>query len=154
MVACPVHVWRLGVILVTGVCLGLIWNGLSGRGLALSQNVLLQEGDEVIDAVEAKLRLERGALFLDARPEVFHGMSHISGALSLPEDDFERAFGRLEPRLRAQLDIVVYCSGFGCESSHIVARQLRERDIHAAILHDGLPAWEDAGYALEEGEQP
>ncbi len=148
------RLWRMGVILVTGLCLGLAWNGLSGRGLALSRNVLIQKGDEVIDAAEARARLERGALFLDARPEAFHEMSHIPGALSLPEDDFELAFGRLEPRLRAQLDLVVYCSGFGCEASHIVARQLRERDIHAAILHDGLPAWEDAGYPLQEEERP
>jgi len=48
----------------------------------------------------------------------------------------------------------VYCSGFGCEASHIVARRLRERGIPAAILHDGWPAWTDAGYPVREGAEP
>jgi rhodanese-related sulfurtransferase len=79
-------------------------------------------------------------------------MSHIPGALDLPEDDFETAFGHHEALLRSRLDLVVYCSGWGCEASHLVAGRLRERGLHAAILHDGLPAWEDAGFPLEMGE--
>jgi len=145
-----VRLWRVLTVFVAGASLGLLWNGLSGRGLALSSNVFVREGDEVIDAAEAKARVERGALFLDARPEAFHRMSRIPGAVSLPEESFETAFARLEPRLRSHLDLVVYCAGFGCESSHVVARQLRQRGLHAAILNDGLPAWEDAGYPVEE----
>ncbi len=139
-------------MLLAGAILGLAWNAWSGRGLDLNRNVFIQQGDELLDAEEARQRLEQGALFLDARPEAFWEMSHIPGAVPLPEDEFDRYFERLEPRLRSHFLLVVYCSGFGCESSHIVAQKLRDVGIHAAILYDGLPAWEDAGYPLERGK--
>jgi len=141
---------RLLAIVLGGFLLGLGWNALSGRGFALGQSVLLQAGDEVIPAPEAKRRLEQGALFLDARPRAFWEMNRIEGALSLPQEDFEKAFAELEPRLRDSLDIVVYCSGYGCEASHDVARKLAQKGVHAAVLDEGIPAWEDAGYTLVE----
>jgi rhodanese-related sulfurtransferase len=146
--------WRIVAIGGLGVALGFLWNGFSGRGFALGQSVFVQRGDEVIEAAEAKARLDRGALFLDARPVDFYKMGHIPGALPLPEPDFERAFTALEPRLRRHFNLVVYCSGYGCEASHIVARRLREKGIHAAILNEGWPAWTDAGYPVRAGEAP
>lgn len=143
---------RAVAIVTAGAACGLSWNALSGRGFALGQSVFVQAGDEVIAAAEAKSRLERGALFLDARPGDFWRMSRIPGALSLPEEEFDRVFAELEPRLRRTFNIVVYCSGYGCEASHVVTRRLRERGIHAAILAEGLPAWEGAGYPLQTGE--
>jgi hypothetical protein len=58
----------MAVLLVAGSAAGLLWNGLSGRGFALSSNVFVRPGDELIQAAEAKARLDKGALFLDARP--------------------------------------------------------------------------------------
>jgi rhodanese-related sulfurtransferase len=146
--------WRSLVIVGLGVAAGLTWNAWSGRGFVLGQSVFVQAGDEVIEAAEAKARLDRGALFLDARPPDFHKMSHIPGALSLPEEGFEAAFAALEPRLRTHFNLVVYCSGYGCEASHIVAKKLREKGIHAAILNEGWPAWTDAGYPTRAGAEP
>jgi len=150
------RVWRVAVIVAAGALLGFAWNAFAGRGLALSSNAYIKPGEDVavIQAAEAKQRLDEGALFLDARPVAFYNMSHIPGSLPLPEDDFDRAFASIESRLRNSLDIVVYCSGYGCEASHIVARKLREKGVHAAILHEGWPAWTDAGYPTKEGEQP
>jgi rhodanese-related sulfurtransferase len=147
---------RAVAIVALGGALGLLWNGFSGRGFALGGNAFILDGEAVeeIPAAAARDRLDKGALFLDARPLAFYEMSHIPGALPLPEDDFENSFARLEDRLRGSLDIVVYCSGYGCEASHIVARKLRERNVHAAILHEGWPAWTDAGYPVREGKQP
>jgi rhodanese-related sulfurtransferase len=148
--------WRIVAIVLTGVALGLLWNGLSGRGLALNGNAFIREGEafEEIEAPAARARLDKGALFLDARPVDFYDMAHIPGALPLPEDDFERAFGRLETRLRSSLDVIVYCSGYGCEASHIVARKLRDLQVHAAVLHEGWPAWTEAGYPTRTGPNP
>ena len=146
--------WRLLLIVGLGGAAGLTWNTLSGRGFVLGQSVFVQAGDEVIEAAEAKARLDRGALFLDARPPDFHKMSHIPGARSLPEEGFDAAFAALEPRLRTHFNLVVYCSGYGCESSHIVAKKLREKGIHAAILNEGWPAWTDAGYPTRAGAEP
>ena len=148
---------RLGrslLIVGLGVTAGLAWNSFSGRGFVLGQSVFVQAGDEVIEAAEAKARLDRGALFLDARPADFHKMSHIPGALSLPEETFDKSFAELEPRLRGTYNLVVYCSGYGCEASHVVARKLRERGFPATILDEGLPAWQDAAGPMDSEPRP
>jgi rhodanese-related sulfurtransferase len=145
---------RVAVLLGAGFALGRAWNALSGRGFALTANVLVKPGDELVEAHEAKARLDKGALFLDARPEAFYRMAHIPGSFSLPEEDFEPAFSRLEARLRSSLDVVVYCAGFGCEASHIVARKLKERQIPAVVLNEGWPAWEEAHYPTRSGSEP
>ena len=145
---------RVGVLLLLGLVLGLAWNALSGRGFALTSNVLVKPGDELVEAPEAKARLDKGALFLDARPEPFYRMAHIPGSLSLPEEVYDAAFARLEGRLRSSLDVIVYCSGFGCDASHVVARKLKARGIPAAILDEGWPAWQEAHYPTRSGPDP
>jgi len=145
---------RMALITVAGALAGFAWNSLSGKGFDISQSVFVQAGDQLVSARRAKEWLDKGALFLDARPRDFCHMSRIPGALCLPEEEFERAFAELEPQLRQNLSLIVYCSGYGCESSHIVARQLRERGYPAVILDEGLPAWEDEGYSLDTEAHP
>jgi rhodanese-related sulfurtransferase len=145
---------RFILILVAGAALGLAWNAGSGRGMALGQSVLVQAGDELVAVRAGKVLLDQGALFLDARPRDFWRMSRIPGALPLPDEDFERAFQEAEPRLRRASAVVVYCSGYGCEASHLVARKLRERGFAAAILDEGLPAWQDANLPLDTEPRP
>ena len=146
---------RAVILILAGVALGLAWNKWSGRGLELHANALIQPGEPAeIQAAEAKERLDKGALFLDARPYLFYKLGHIPGSLSLPEDQFDAAFAKLEAPLKDSLDIVVYCSGMGCEASHIVARKLRDKGMPAVVLHEGWPAWTDAKYPTKEGEQP
>jgi len=145
---------RVAAIGLLGGLLGLGWNTWSGRGFDLRASAFLRAEDEVISAADAKTRLEKGALVLDARPVDFYELGHIPGALPFPENEFDAYFAKLEPRLRETLDIVVYCSGFGCEASHIVARKLKEHGIPAAVLHEGWPAWTDAGYPTKKGREP
>jgi rhodanese-related sulfurtransferase len=144
---------RVVVTVGVGIASGLLVNQVRG-GLSLSQNAFLEEGDKEVEVKEARARLDHGALFLDARPRAFYEMTHIPGARSLPEDDFEPAFQRLEPLLRSRLDIVVYCSGFGCEASHDVAHRLKAKGIPAVVLQDGWPAWQEAGYPEKAGPDP
>jgi len=145
---------RFILILAASVSLAFAWNAFSGRGIALGQSVLAQAGDELVKAPDAKALLDKGALFLDARPRDFWRMSRIPGSLSLPEEGFDKAFPEVEDRLRRASTIVVYCSGYGCEASHIVARKLREKGFAAAILDEGLPAWEDAKLPLDTEARP
>ena len=118
-------------LMAVGGGLGLAWNTLSGRGFALGRNVFVQEGDEVVEAAEAKARLDKGALFLDARPGRLLRDGPHPGRAAPARGRLRQGVRALEPRLRASLDIVVYCAGFGCEASHIVARKLKERGIPA-----------------------
>jgi rhodanese-related sulfurtransferase len=145
---------RLLLIVAVGVLPGFAWNTWSGRGFPLSANALVREGDQVVDVQAAKQRLDKGALFLDARPQAFYEMGHVPGALPLPEDDFDRGFAQHESVLRQRFDIIVYCSGYGCEASHIVARKLKEKGVQAEVLQDGWPAWEEARYPTRSGSQP
>src|SRR5439155_413999 len=91
------RVWRVAAIVAAGSVMGLAWNVFGGRGIALSGNAYIKPGEDVveIDAAEAKKRLEKAALFLDARPVAFYEMGHIPGARPLPEDDFDREFARI-----------------------------------------------------------
>jgi rhodanese-related sulfurtransferase len=156
---------RIAVIVLAGAGLGLPWNAFlvrrdaaqasaTPRGLPLGANALLKPGDEEVDIPEAKKRFDKGHLFLDARPADFWPLGHVAGALSLPEDDFDGAFAKLEPRLRSTLDIVVYCSGLGCDASHLVAHKLKEHGIQAAIMPGGWPDWTAAGYPTRKGNEP
>ena len=145
---------RMTLITVLGATCGLASNSQNGKGIDVSQSVFVQAGDELIQAPEARARLDAGALFLDARPRDFWRMNRIPGAHPLPEDDFDAALAEVGPELRKTTNIVVYCSGYGCEASHIVARQLRERGYPAVILDEGLPAWEDEGYPLDTEARP
>jgi len=117
----PLRAGRIALIAAAGLFCGLAWNAWSGRGIALGANAFLREGAEEIPASEARARFDRGALFLDARPVANYEIEHIPGAVPLPEDDFDRHFAILEPRLRSSFDNVVYCAGYGCEASHLVA---------------------------------
>ncbi len=148
------RLWRLAAIFLGGCALGLAWNSLSGKGLPLTRNAYLKEGDEVISAAEAKRRFDGGALFVDARDSFSYRRGHIPGALSLPEGSFEEVFPKLERQLRARFDIVVYCSGYGCEASHIVSRQLKAVGVPAAVFADGIPAWLAASYPTRKGDAP
>ena len=150
----PVDWKRLILILAASASLGFAWNTFGGRGIVLDQSVLSQAGDELVKAPAAKSLLDGGALFLDARPRDFWRVSRIPGSLSLPEEDFDRAFPEVEARLRRASTIVVYCSGYGCEASHVVARKLREKGFAAAILDEGLPAWQDAQLPLDTEKRP
>ena len=144
----------MAAIVLAGVACGFTWNSLSGKGFDLSRSVFVQEGDVLVSAPTAKTWLDQGALFVDARPHDFWRMSRIPGAISLPEEAFDDAYAQVQPQLRKKLSIIVYCSGYGCESSHIVARRLRSRGLPAVILEDGLPAWEDEGYPLDTETRP
>jgi rhodanese-related sulfurtransferase len=140
---------RFLLILALGTAAGVAWNAWSGRGFALSRSVFAQAGDEIVKADQARVLHERGALFLDARPRDFWRMNRIPGAVALPEDEFDKALPDVEPLMRRAKAIVVYCSGYGCEASHVVARLLREKGFDAGILDEGLPAWQDAGLPMD-----
>jgi rhodanese-related sulfurtransferase len=150
----PVDWKRFVLILAAGVLAGFGWNAWSGRGIVLGRSVLVQAGDVLVKAPDAKRLLDAGALFLDARPRDFWRTSRIPRALPLPEEDFDRAFPEVEPQLRRAKAIVVYCSGYGCEASHVVARKLRERGFDAGVLDEGLPAWQDANLPLDTEPRP
>ncbi|MDR3404221.1 MAG: rhodanese-like domain-containing protein [Chthoniobacter sp.] len=66
------------------------------------------------------------ALVLDARPEIFHRLGHVPGALALPRDDFEIFYQKQRQKLESYKNrtLLIYCQSSSCEDSHLVADAL------------------------------
>lgn len=94
------------------------------------------------------------AQFLDARHRDEFLESRIMGAHHVPLEAFRR--GRTPEVLEFfafDTPLVVYCGGGDCEASEDVAIRLQQSGFQRIyILHDGFPAWLDAGLPVEDGE--
>jgi len=98
--------------------------------------------------------VDKGGLVLDARPEIFHRLGHVPGAISLPRDDFENAYAALRARLEADKarSLAVYCSGSSCEDSELVKKSLAALGFtQVAIFKGGWSEWQTAGKPEESG---
>ncbi len=96
---------------------------------------------------------QKTALVLDARPELFHRLGHVPGALALPRDEFEIYYRKLQAVLeknKAQ-PLVIYCSGNACEDSGLVTDSLKKLGYtHIVIFHGGWSEWTQAGLPEEK----
>lgn len=89
-------------------------------------------------------------VILDARPELFHRLGHIPGALSLPRETFEDSFRELrETHLdELSLPIVVYCSGQTCGDASTVRRALERLGYdNVSVFTGGWNAWQQVAAA-------
>ena len=98
---------------------------------------------------------EKKGLVLDARPEIFHRLGHVPGAISFPREDFDGAYARMRWRLesdRKQL-LLVYCSGATCEDSQMVADGLAKLGYRRVyVFKGGWDDWEGAHLPEEKTE--
>jgi rhodanese-related sulfurtransferase len=95
---------------------------------------------------------KRSGVVLDARPEIFHRLGHIPGAVSLPREDFEQSYAKLRSVLERDKSqpIVVYCSGSSCEDSKMVAEGLVKLGYtHVFVFKGGWDEWNQAGLPQE-----
>lgn len=94
----------------------------------------------------------KSGLVLDARPEIFHRLGHVPGALSLPRDDFETSYLKLRGLLEKNKSqaIVLYCSSSSCEDSALVLKALTKLGYtNIAVFHGGWSEWTQAGLKEE-----
>ena len=82
-------------------------------------------------------------LWVDARPDADFARGHVPGAVQLNEDRWEELLPGLLDRWDPRHKIVVYCSSLSCQTSHDVARRLREeaRLPDVFVLKGGWEAW-------------
>jgi rhodanese-related sulfurtransferase len=95
------------------------------------------------------------ALILDARPEIFHRLGHVPGALSLPREDFDAAYAKLRSRLETDKgqSLLVYCSDAACEDSQMVADGLSKLGYRRVfVFKGGWDEWEAAHLPEEKTE--
>jgi rhodanese-related sulfurtransferase len=91
-------------------------------------------------------------IVLDARPELFHKVGHVPGALSLPREDFDLGYARLKNRLESSKSgpIAVYCTDETCDDSRFVRSRLRALGFtRVAVYPGGWDEWTAAGLPKE-----
>lgn len=98
---------------------------------------------------------KKGGLVLDARPEIFHRLGHVPGALSLPRDDFEKGYAALKNKLEVDRSqpIAIYCSGTSCEDSGLLKKSLASLGYtNLALFEGGWGEWTAAKKPEETSE--
>jgi len=163
-----VFIWLLAT---TALCVGLIINQFRDTPVPLvykdkaerlqdsvtriaAQPPAAPIGTQVVQLPE-KLSLEefsvyvsdKSGLILDARPEIFHRLGHVPGAISLPRDEFETGYALVKTQLEANRSqpIVLYCASSSCEDAGLVKTSLTALGFtNIAIFEGGWSAWTTA----------
>ena len=86
---------------------------------------------------------KENALWIDARPLADYKLDHIPGALPLNEDAWREMLPAVLDAWNSDQKIVVYCSSLSCQTSHEVARRLREEVglPQVFVLQGGWESW-------------
>jgi rhodanese-related sulfurtransferase len=98
-----------------------------------------------IDTSVIKVYQEKNsALIVDARPYMKFLQETIPGAISIPDTNLDKLIGRFP--INKKEKIVVFCGGFTCEKSHIIANKLISLDYKDVLVYGGgLPLWKETG---------
>ena len=148
---------RLLLIAVAGAALGLVHNAVSARHIPfLTPPKVAPQPTDFIPVDEAgQLWLASGAFFLDARAPADYAAGHIPGAYSLPAENFDARYPKVENLLTLESQLVVYCDGLQCDLSHELTARLRQLGYtRVRILQNGWTTWRAAGFASAVGNQP
>lgn len=80
-------------------------------------------------------------VILDARPYKIYFESHIPNAVFADDTLFAQKYIDIAPADK-KTEIIVYCGGFGCHKSHIVAEELLKKGYsNIQVYSGGLPDW-------------
>ncbi len=148
---------RLGAeaaaILLCAGALGLAFNALSPRGVAITRPLALSELDaRYLTADEARARFGAGqTIFLDVRRARLFAAGHVAGALNLPAEEFTKRFPEFAPMLPRETGIVIYCDSKRCELSRQVADRLGQLGYRSVkIFYHGWEEWKKRGWPTEQ----
>lgn len=83
-------------------------------------------------------------LWIDARPDADFARGHVPDAVPLNEDHWDDMLPGVLDRWDPDRKVVVYCSSLSCQTSHDVARRLREEAgmPNVFVLQGGWEAWQ------------
>src|SRR5574344_1585470 len=92
------------------------------------------------------------AILVDARPELKYQKGTIPSSINIPDTDFEEFYSKYDFLSKVKnKEIIVYCGGFGCEKSPIVADLLKKKGHkNVKVYSAGEPEWGNKSY-LEVG---
>lgn len=94
-----------------------------------------------VDSIVLKSAYENNsALIVDARPYKKFLQETVPGAISIPDTKLDKLVGRFP--FNKEEKIIVFCGGFKCVKSHIVAKKLISLGYkNVSVYAAGLPAW-------------
>lgn len=107
---------------------------------------------EVVDFAYAKKAVGNGtrggalALFIDARPNKKYVKATIPSSINVPDTQIDQYIGQLEGVAKDK-EIIVFCGGWKCEKSPIVAGYLKNKGYTNVKLYQaGQPEWAAKNY--------
>ena len=106
------------------------------------------------DYVQKKIGMgNRGAtesILIDSRPALKYERGTIPSSFNIPDTDFENGY-KLIADLPKDKELIVYCGGYSCEKSPIVAQLLKDKGHkNVKVYSAGEPQWAQKSY-LEVG---
>jgi rhodanese-related sulfurtransferase len=107
---------------------------------------------EVVDYDYARKAIGNGtrggasALFIDARPNKKYLQATIPSSINLPDTQIDQYIGQLDAVAKDR-EIIVFCGGWKCEKSPIVAGYLKDKGYTDVKLYQaGEPEWAARNY--------
>lgn len=151
----------MGIILLIAVSLGLVVNrkmlldmrhgGNSSRVTPLG--VSSGNNSQPIPASLNQVRDlfdKKQAILVDAREFSAFESLHIRDAVSLPVAEADRKLPEFSKKYKHSSLLVVYCSGYGCRDSKLLAEKLLKAGYGEVLVYEGgLPEWKDTGLPVE-----
>ncbi len=103
-----------------------------------------------VNELRSYLNDEVSPTIIDVRAPEAYERGHLPGAISIP---FDQLTGAIET-IPTDRPIVTYCNMHnpGYSGSENAADMLTESGRHARALKGGYPAWEEAGYPIDQAE--
>jgi rhodanese-related sulfurtransferase len=152
---------EMGIIVLIAAVVGLIVNrrmllDISRSGASSSVSPPVVTSSTIYQVVPASLIQVRElyeknqAILVDARDASAFESLHIRDAVSLPVADAERKLPEFKKRYTTTSLLIVYCSGYGCRDSRLLAEKLQKAGyVEVLVYEGGLPEWQDAGLPVE-----
>lgn len=86
------------------------------------------------------------ALLIDARPNIKYQKGTIPSSINVPDTQIEKYIGQLD-KVAKDKEIIVFCGGWKCEKSPIVAGYLKNKGYTNVKLYQaGKPEWAKKNY--------
>lgn len=160
---------KLSYILFISLLLGFTHNFISPKGIPLvKEEIILGSftGDEVnnagtngldyskikaIDLENAFKLYNNGVQFVDVRDQWDFADGHVSGAVNLPEVEFNTKHEALS-KLSKDEPLILYCSSDDCGLSTKVAIELMKLGYqYLYVFEEGWEIWLESDYPVEVG---
>jgi len=151
------RVWRaswldVGLIILAGIVLGVLFNLSSPSGIKLIPQSLLEPAPAMVDVSKANYWTRNDdVVIIDARPAEFYKQGHIPNAMNIPKDLFNFIYSMKLANLDPEKLLLVYGRTISRHYDSDVARELELMGHeHVIVIDGGLSAWEDAGYEVAQ----